>query len=230
MCGRFVVSYSYDDLMRMLQDDFDITDDTIFDVPQYNVAPGDNIIALINDTNNYRAGYVKWGLIPKYSNNQNNNLKLINARSETVETKKSFKESFTSKRCIIPCSGFYEWDKLHNNTPYYFSEKEDKLLFMAGLWNKSLSNEGKSQSTTVILTKKANKVMEDIHDRIPVFLNLKQAKDWMNPHIKDITTLKHIIKNSTYINLKRHPVANYVNNVKNKSAKCILEYHELTLF
>jgi putative SOS response-associated peptidase YedK len=107
-----------------------------------------------------------WGF-PNY----NNKGVLINARAETALEKKTFREGLLSRRCIIPCNGFYEWDS--NKQKFYFKRQED-ILYMAGIYNYY-----QEESRFVILTTAANESMEAIHNRMPVVLEPNEVEEWI---------------------------------------------------
>lgn len=118
------------------------------------------------------AGPFKWGLIPSWAKDASIGVKLINARSETVTEKPSFRESFKRRRLIIPADGYYEWQKTGGRKqPYYFTMREERPFGFAGLWDKWESSEGEVVKTCTILTTEANERARDIHDRMPVILH-----------------------------------------------------------
>lgn len=106
---------------------------------------------------------------------------IINARSESVEEKRMFKTSFAERRCVIPSTGFYEWK---GKEKYHFTLPNNPTLYMAGIYNQ-FDNENRF----VILTTKANKSMENIHDRMPVVLEKNMIKEW----IGDYSIAMHIL-------------------------------------
>lgn len=97
---------------------------------------------------------------------------IINARSETAFEKKTFRESLLSRRCIIPATGFYEWDKEKNKM--YFTDEHSPIIYMAGLYQ--IMN---GESRFVILTTGANSSMLDIHNRMPLILTKEQSETWL---------------------------------------------------
>lgn len=97
---------------------------------------------------------------------------IINARAETAFEKKTFRESVISRRCVIPTSGFYEWDKEKNK--YLFTEKGEDVLYLGGLFQ--FYNEG---NRFVILTTAANESMKEVHHRMPIILKKEQVMPWL---------------------------------------------------
>ncbi len=232
MCGRFIVSYTYDDLLRFISSTFDIFDlDPSIDVPRYNFAPGTNVVSIINDGSKYRAGTLKWGFIPSYSNERSNGYKMINARIESVHIKNSFKKSFKHNRCLILADGYYEWKKMgKTKTPYLISKQSKEMFFFAGLYSKHVDENDVVTFTTTIITKQARTDISDIHDRMPVILDEKHAKDWLNIDTQDELTLLNILNSENNFEFSKTRVSEYVNNVLNDSVECTQEFTENTLF
>lgn len=151
---------------------------------RFNIAPSQNILAVVKASNGNRAGYMKWGLVPAWADDPKIGNKLINARSETIDEKPSFKESFYRRRCLIPASGFYEWVKEGNKKqPYQFSLEEKKPFAFAGIWSRWTGNvNGKEEEriTCSILTKPANASMEKYHHRMPIILEADEGDVWLD--------------------------------------------------
>lgn len=176
MCGRYGLTVSEKDLIKRY--DLDGEDDTLgdyaFEEKDEIFPTTDNIILLPN-----RKLYpVKWGFTPHFAKRP-----LINARSESILEKKTFKEPFTSKRCIVPASYFFEWQ------PVEGQKKKDKKLIrvdglpvfsMAGVCERYKDDDGNSYLTYAILTTDANEQMKPIHDRMPVILNPEDEKEYLD--------------------------------------------------
>lgn len=96
---------------------------------------------------------------------------IINARAETAEEKRMFKNCAAERRCVVPSTGFYEW---RNKQKYHFTLPDNLVLYMAGLYN-----EFAGEKRFVILTTAANTSMEDIHDRMPLVLPKDSVSDWL---------------------------------------------------
>lgn len=179
MCGRYMLYYDKD----VIIDAFNLVNEFDYE-ERYNIAPSQNILAIVKSNNGNRAGYMKWGLIPKWANDTKIGNKLINARSETVDEKPSFKESFYQKRCLIPASGFYEWVKEGNKKqPYQFSLEHKKPFAFAGIWSRwagEVNGEIKERITCSILTKASNSSMGNYHHRMPVMLKPEEGDAWLN--------------------------------------------------
>lgn len=126
---------------------------------------------------------MKWGI--PYENKL-----IINARSESLFSKKMFLELIKNKRCVIPANWFYDWKK---GVKYKISLKEDQIFYMAGIYGKYINKENKAENGFVIITASANKEMSEIHHRIPVMLNEEEKDTYLNPD-SDIGVIKELLR------------------------------------
>ncbi|MCD4837624.1 SOS response-associated peptidase [Neobacillus sedimentimangrovi] len=220
MCGRYTLTAT----MEQIMDRFDIQaflDEENF-VPNYNIAPSQNVLAIINDGNSNRMGFLKWGLIPPWAKDPSIGNKLINARAETISEKPSFRHAFKNKRCLIIADGFYEWKRnSHSKTPMRIKLKSDSLFGMAGIWEQWKSPNGKSVFTCSIITTTPNELMIDIHNRMPVILKREDEKAWLDPTIKDTKLLKEFLVPFDPNQMEAYQVSSLVNSPKNNSIELI---------
>jgi putative SOS response-associated peptidase YedK len=219
MCGRFTITLSKDDFIRYLskykQLEINIDDITL---PNYNVAPTENIAAMIKYNDSYRVGPLKWGFIPSFASDTKKII--INARSETILEKALFKDSVFHKRCVIFADSFYEWKSVDGRKiPYRIMIKDKKMFAFAGLWS-HYKKDGQSLYTAVILTTKANKLMADIHDRMPVILGDDQIDAWLNAPFIEESHIKILASYPSEL-MYSYKVSPYVNSSTHKDQKCI---------
>jgi putative SOS response-associated peptidase YedK len=147
--------------------------------------------------------------------------KLINARSETVTSKPSFREAFESRRCLIPADGFYEWKRTEKaKQPFHFGMADDSLFAFAGLWDRWKEASGQAVESCSILTTTPNALLADVHDRMPVILNPEHYDLWLDPGFRRAETLKEMLNPFDATLMKRHPVSTRVNFVKNDDPEC----------
>ncbi|MBW7573185.1 SOS response-associated peptidase [Caproiciproducens faecalis] len=169
MCGRYVLFSDTE-----MQDIRDIIDEVQRKVngemKTGEIFPTDKAPVLIQEQGIITPDAVKWG----FPNFRNKGV-VINARAETAPEKPMFRRSLETKRCIIPCTGFYEWSHNGPKTKYQFNLPESGALYMAGLWN-----DFDGERRFAILTTEANVSMSEIHNRMPVVLTRPEMQLWMN--------------------------------------------------
>ena len=188
MCGRYFLNIELDKLANRYNIN-DIPDELIN--YQGEIFPSNDAPVVYNDTNKKKIGLMNWGFRTPYSNNL-----VINARSETVHKKKLFKESFHTRRCIIPVTGFYEWKKLNDKKEKYFiNMKKNEYFSLAGIYN-IFNIGGNERMAFTILTKDAPDELINIHDRIPVIIQKGEEKEWLEnkftPRIFDFLSEKDL--------------------------------------
>lgn len=220
MCGRFTLITGY----QFLLSEFDIQkaiEEDMYEM-SYNIAPTHNIVSIINDGQKNRMGYLKWGLIPSWAKDEKIASKMINARSETVDEKPSFKKSFLQKRCIIPMDSFYEWKREgKSKTPMRIKMKDDSIFGVAGLWESWKAPSGQAIHTCTILTTESNELMANIHERMPVILPKEHHKEWLNPSNQDKDQLKSFLVPFPTHNMMAYEVSNKLNSPNNNSIELI---------
>lgn len=125
---------------------------------------------------------MRWGFVPSWEKSPKPKIAPINARSGEAFNKPFFKQSIQKRRCLIPCDGFYEWPKVETGRrqPAFFSLKEEKPFFMAGLFSDAV--EGVRPKTFTILTTEPNELLLKLpHERMPVILEPEKAREWLRP-------------------------------------------------
>jgi len=224
MCGRFTFAKDAYVVSKYLQDNFQInTDVSPYKFPKYNIAPSQDVLSLIHDGKNYRAGLLKWGYIPTFAKDETSNV-FINAKSETLAEKPSFLKSLEKRRCIILADGFYEWKQDdHVKTPYRIKFKEDTIFPMAAIWTYYERPDGSKLYTTAIVTTKANDIVSSIHDRMPVILDPDALKIWMNPYVQDTDVLLNLLTPHSSSDMTSYEVSDIVNSSRIDLPSCIEE-------
>ncbi|MDX2160793.1 MAG: SOS response-associated peptidase [bacterium] len=190
MCGRYVLHAD----PQQLQQAFNLTTAPEF-APRFNIAPTQTVPVITSDHPD-QAEFLRWGLIPSWAKDMSMGAKLINARSETVEEKPSFRNAFKRRRCVIPMNGFYEWKQLDDGSkqPIYIHHKEEPFWGLAGLWEVWKNPDtGEEVRTFSILTTSANAFMQQIHDRMPVILQPKDYERWLTTGEKDAPGLRDLM-------------------------------------
>ncbi len=218
MCGRF----SLEDLPKSIKKKFALM--ALPDlVPRYNIAPGQNSVVILQERDNRpECQELYWGLVPFWAKGKE--AATINARSETVDTKPSFREAFKSRRCLIPASGFYEWHTSGKaKTPFYFTNSsEEQPVVFAGLWE-DWHYQGEHLRSFTILTTEANDLMRPIHDRLPVILRPADWDRWLDLQIQTREKLNDLFRPVENNYLQCREVGPYVNNVHHEGKDCITQ-------
>jgi len=208
MCGRFAF-YSPSEATVALFG----AETTVSIEARYNIAPTQYIAAIRDDDKARELVMLRWGLVPSWAKDPAIGSRMINARSETVAEKPSFRSAYKSRRCLILASGFYEWRKEGDSkTPYFITTEDDSVFAFAGLWENWSSKETQEsfQSTTII-TAAANDFMSSLHHRMPIILQPATADSWLAGD-------NELIHNPAIITppLKAWPVDKRVNNARNE--------------
>jgi putative SOS response-associated peptidase YedK len=220
MCGRFVqVS-----LLETIQRVFNIGKVEFDTTPNYNVAPTQQILAIVKHNNENILKRLYWGLVPFWAKDISIGAKMINARAETVSEKPSFRNAFKKRRCLIPADGFYEWKgKPGHKQPFFITTNSDEPFALAGLWEVwigKVSDEASVYRSCTIITTEAKEPVRKIHHRMPAILMPEFYEKWLHPDLQDPKALGKILKGGLIRDIKFHPVSTYVNSAKNNGPSC----------
>lgn len=216
MCGRFSFSTSKEKIQQQFGD-IEIGSNLRIN---FNIAPTQHSYVVTNESPN-RLQYFTWGLIPHWSNDGQNNGKLINARIEGIATKPSFRLPIRKRRCWVLADSFYEWRKDGTDKiPYRIMLKSGELLVMAGIWDVWYKGDYAVKSFS-ILTSPPNKDMTNLHDRMPVIFTTKEERElWLQDlEVDNVLSLLHTPPDGI---LNMYRVSSKVNSVHNNSP----ELHE----
>jgi putative SOS response-associated peptidase YedK len=216
MCGRITLNIPPEILAKI----FNLLETPSVE-PRYNIAPSQLIAAVRHFGDENKLDLLKWGLLPSWSKDQSHTP--INARSETVHEKPMFAHALKYNRCIIPTSGFYEWQASEGTKqPYYIRMSNSGVMGFAGLWEKWKAEDGSEIETCCILTTASNDLMKSIHDRMPVILKAEDYDLWLNRNFHDVHELEHLYKPFPSDLMVAYPVPNLVNNPRFDSPSCIV--------
>ncbi len=226
MCGRFTLTV---DEFLILVERFGITGDLPEEYqPSYNIAPSQKVLVVARGPEGNRAGFLKWGLLPSWAKEPQKARRLINARSETVSEKPSFRSAFKNRRCLIPADGFYEWKKEGNKKiPYRFYLPGEKVFAFAGIWEEWKGGAGEIIRTVSILTQEADEKVKSVHDRMPVILSPAEEQIWLEEK-NNLQKLIDLLEKHRGPELRAYQVSEDVNSPRNNSPK-LLE-NQQTLF
>jgi putative SOS response-associated peptidase YedK len=212
MCGRFTLRLSPSELRR------------IFDVlrapewtPRFNIDPTQDVVAVRRVNQDRQLALLRWGLIPSWAREERIGARLINAQSETVHEKPSFRSAFKERRCLVVADGFFEWKQEgKKKQPYYFRLKDERPFAFAGLWEKW----GAIESCT-ILTTTPNELVLPLHNRMPVILAPNDYDLWLDQSVTAREQLQHLFEPYPPDEMVADPVNPIVNNVRNNGQQCV---------
>lgn len=216
MCGRYTIIAKAEEIEKR----FNVEVPELY-TPSYNAAPT-QILPVITNQRPEGLSFFKWGLIPSWAKDTSIGPKLINARSETISEKVSFKNALVHHRCLIIADGFYEWKRSTNKSkiPYRIFLNTKKLFAFAGLWEEYKDENQNLVHTFTIITTKANKVISNIHERMPVILDQDSEKLWLSSEPSTAEQLE-LLKPYSGQKMEFHTVSHLVNAVSNNNVQLI---------
>ena len=153
----------------------------------HNVAPTSKIYVLSQKESQKTVDLMTWGLVPSWSKDKTRSASMINARSETLAEKPSFRNLLSKYRCVIPIQGFYEWQvlagdaKKPNKQAHYISRSDGQVMTVAGLWTTWKDSDGSLLETCTIITVEATNKLAEIHHRMPAILERENVETWLDP-------------------------------------------------
>lgn len=217
MCGRYSIVIEEEQLRQQFGPDVALPDEGIPE--NYNVAPTQNGLVLTDETPHQLANY-RWGLVPFWADDLRIGSRMINARSEGIESKPSFRQAIRRRRCLVIGDSFYEWKRVgKNKQPYRITpQKQGDLLIMAGIWeiwrDKSTPDAAPIRTYSII-TCPPNLEMKQLHNRMPVLLNDPASQSaWLDNQLSLSDTLA-LLSTPADHSLQYYPVSAAVGNVRN---------------
>ena len=219
MCGRFALTHG----TQLIVEHFGISNLPPI-VARYNIAPSQSILSLRSSPEGMQWCWLRWGLIPSWSKDPVIGHKLINGKAETLSQKPSFRSALKKRRCLIPASGFYEWQlQGKQKQPYYFSLKDTGLMAFAGLWELWESSEGEVIESCTIITTSANETVKTVHERMPVILYPDSYDLWLKGDKVESPSDELLALLTPYAAEKMSvwPVSKVVNNAKYDKEDCV---------
>jgi len=221
MCGRFTLTTDTKKLAEAFAE-FEPPAEEIR--PRYNVAPS-QLVAVVANNGDHKIEFFKWGLIPSWAKDPKIGNRMINARSETLAEKPSFKQAYKRRRCLVLADGFYEWRKepgSNRKTPIYIQLASGEPFAFAGLWE--AWNDKESEETILsctIITTTPNELIAEIHNRMAVILPRQAYDAWLDPAEHSPTDLDPLLKPYPADQMRAYEVSTLVNSPGNDSPECI---------
>jgi putative SOS response-associated peptidase YedK len=226
MCGRFSMTRRD---QTELAAQLGIPESELGDfTPRFNIAPTQPYFVLKTTYESREAIPATWGLINSWAKDASQASKCINARAETVHKLPSYRDAFKRRRCVVPADGFYEWRGPKNmREPLWIHPADEGLILFAGIFEAWQFQPGEWQTTFCLITTAANRLLEPIHDRMPVILDEAGAADWMNWREPDPLSLKYLLVPAPEDLLVVRPASPLVINVRNEGLELL---EDLSLF
>ena len=203
MCGRYVVTNAIAKTIKIVKAAISVND-----TDNFNAHPQQKLPVIKSYTNGKTVENLQWGLTPSWAK-ERKIVPLINARLETLNEKKSFKDLIRNNRCLVVADGYYEWKReKKSKQPYYFTRLDNHTMFFAGIYK---------DYQFAIITMQANSNIIDIHHRQPVIINEEGFNDYFDLK-KEGTSF---LKSYKVPELKFYPVGKDVNNPINNTKELI---------
>lgn len=224
MCGRYVVRKGG----QFLLNHFGISTNRRYGQiedwqPKYNIAPTTFIPAIFRTEGEREAALFKWGLLPFWAG-EKDGFKTINARTEEIETKPTFKEPIKKRRCLIPATDYFEWkgDK-GNKQPFMFHRPESELFAFGGIWQawKPKGSHEEPILTCSILTTSPNEFGRQYHDRMPVVIQPEHYDYWLDPQVTEVADIKELFSAVPEDFFTATAVNKDIGNVKNQGPQLV---------
>jgi len=210
MCGRYTLYSHEDDLASLFEvETYPLTE-------RFNIAPTQDVPVIRQRADGSREmSAMRWGLVPHWVKDPASfKANLFNARSESAAEKPSFRDAMRKQRCILPASGFYEWQKLNGGKqPHHVVRVDGQPMAFAGLWSHNGRGSAGLNSCT-ILTTAANVDVEVLHDRMPVILEQRDWARWLDPEEDDPQRLEDVLVPAEAGTLRIYAVSREVGNAR----------------
>ena len=222
MCGRFTLT---EPDAGVLLETFSLTQPPEPLPPRYNIAPTQAVATVVTENDGSRVlRLMRWGLIPSWAKDPSIGSRMINARSETVAEKPSYRNALKRRRCLIVADGFYEWQKQPGGgkVPMFISLADRQPFGFAGLYETWTEPEsGESLVTCTIITGPPNDLVKSIHDRMPIILPPEAYDLWLEPREMNTGLLTELLKPYPAEQMAAYPVSTRVNTPANDDPSLI---------
>lgn len=212
MCGRY--SFVVED--ALIWERFGIRVRTAVYKAVYNCAPSQDL-PVITSEGDGSLELLRWGLVPSWAKDPSVGARMINARSETVMEKPSFRNAFRNRRCLVPADSFYEWERQGKKMPFRILLKSRMPFAMAGIWEQWEKRDGPLLRSFSILTTRANELIAPLHDRMPVILQAEAAHQWLTRGNE--TDLIRLLAPYPAEAMEMYPVSKLVNSPRNNDPR-----------
>nr|WP_319390174.1 SOS response-associated peptidase [uncultured Cohaesibacter sp.] len=185
--------------------------------PRHNVAPTEPVLTIIDEYGRRTARLMKWAFVPDWVKDPREFSQITSARRETVETKPSFKNAIRYRRCLVPVTGFYEWQRhvTGETTPYFFQNEDKGLFALAGIWESWMGPNGEEFDGLAILTTPAPRAFKPVTDRLPLIIAPDGYGCWLNTSSGRFEDARPLLSSSADRQLIAFPISDRVNQRRN---------------
>lgn len=224
MCTRFVLLQEH---LREMLKQLGLGEDADY-ATRYNIAPMTRVPAVrsaprpdLSRSTGREHVALRWGLVPSLAK-EDVGFKMVNARTETLAEKPAFRDALRQRRCVIPASGYYEWQTVGTaKRPWLFQMRDERPFLFAGLWAAWAGGDGAPLETCAIVTTAPNELATAVHNRMPVVLNAAAADAWLNPAEREPARLAPLLQTFPAANMTARAVSRFVSNVRNEGPACL---------
>jgi putative SOS response-associated peptidase YedK len=190
--------------------------------PQYNIAPTDEALVGLDSEDGLIYEKMVFGLVPRWAKDIKMGLHCLNARSETIHEKPSFRDSFLKRRCVVFSDGFYDWrTEGKTKQPFRFVLKSQTVFSLAGLWDEWVSPQGRKLQSFAIVTTQANGLVSTVNDRMPVILSPENEAVWLAGGQQNPAVLLPLLQPFPTEKMESFPVSPKMNRSSYKEADCV---------
>ena len=218
MCCRYLLLHEH---LKQLLEKLGLKPSAEF-LSRYNITPGVSLPSVRKAPRHpqLEVTTLHWGLIPTWA--KSNATPLVNARAESLSEKPSFRDAFARRRCVLPASGFFEWEAIgRTRKPWLFRRRDEAPFFLAGLWEPSIAGSQTEEPTFAVVTTEPNELMRPVHHRQPLVLNEKAAATWLDSDM-DMARLNLLLNPFAAEDFAADAVSRRVSNVRNDDPECLL--------
>jgi putative SOS response-associated peptidase YedK len=230
VCGRYTLkARRSDEIQARLTESLGVetpASDRGFE--RFNIAPTQEVLAVVQDRDGRRIEGLRWGLVPHWAKELKTRFSMINARAETLERKPAYRQlvARSGHRCLILADGWYEWqrpeDPRQPKRPLHFSLAGEELFCFAGLWTTWSAPDDQVVPSCTMITCAANELVRPIHDRMPVvFAGREACQAWLDPSL-DSSAARELLSPIPPHEIVVRPASPVVNSARNDGPACLV--------
>ncbi|MEW6050467.1 MAG: SOS response-associated peptidase [Candidatus Zixiibacteriota bacterium] len=219
MCGRYTLASA----IKAWEERFQLNFGDHLTAPRFNVTPGQSAPVIVQG-NRREVRSMRWRLVPHWSKDETIGNKMINARSETLAEKPSFRRPLERTRCLVPADGFYEWrlkPSGKGKVPVRFVLKNGEPFAFAGLFDQWMGPDDLVLESFTIITTSPNELAAKVHNRMPVILPRDSENLWLTREAADLTGLTTLLRPYPAEQMDFYEVSSVVNSPANDTKACI---------